>query len=66
MKPRPAPITVTKGRAVTGREFYDRTEARRGTRLPLDSALAAAQSALEGNLTPGARLPHGSRSEACP
>ena len=36
------PLVVTKGEMVTGGEFYDRLEKKRGTRAPLDEALSMA------------------------
>jgi hypothetical protein len=46
---------ILKGRTQTAEEFFARTEGRRGTRAPLDEALAAGRDALEAKLTPDAR-----------
>jgi hypothetical protein len=44
------PILVRPGSRLTGTEFYAKALERRGTRAPLDNALAAARDALEGKL----------------
>jgi hypothetical protein len=48
-------IVVVKAKAETGVEFYNRMEARRGTRLTLDESRAAARDAFEGKLPAIAR-----------
>jgi hypothetical protein len=42
------PLVVTKGRMETGDQFYARALERRGTRRPIDNALAASLDALKG------------------
>jgi hypothetical protein len=47
--------TIIKARAETAEQYFARVEGRRGTRVLLDNALAAAWQALQGDLTPIAR-----------